>query len=353
MRTPHSQDPSGLTRRRLLTAATGGALAAGTLTGAGPAAAARRIAVRPPMLRPGDRVRVVAPAGPPDARLARGIEILQSFGLFVELGDHVNDGFGYLSAPDADRLADLNDAFADPGVRGVFAARGGYGTQRIVDGLDLGAVRRDPKVFVGFSDLTALIGRLWQGARLVSFYGPMINWTDSRTGPDAVASLRSALMTTEPIVLTRDLAEPSAAIEVPGTATGPLLGGNLTILQTGYGTADFPRLDGAILLFEDVDEAPYSYDRMLTQLRRVGALRRVAGIAIGQLTNAQGGAGQWDAAGAIRDRVADLGVPVLGGLRVGHGPGQLTVPLGTTATIDTATGTLRVQPGVRAVAPAA
>ncbi|GID92361.1 peptidase S66 [Amorphoplanes digitatis] len=333
-----------LTRRTLLGAAA--AAGGGTLVaGAAPARAAPRRTVRPPMLRPGDRVRVIAPAYPPDTRLARGIEILSSFGLVVEVGAHVNDRYGYLAGTDEDRLADLNAAFADPGVRGVFAARGGYGTQRVVDRLDLSAVRRDPRVFVGFSDLTSLMGRLWQGARLVTFYGPMVNWTDSRTGPVEIESLRKAIMTTEPVVLTRDPAEPSAAVLVPGTATGRLLGGNLTMLQTAIGTRDLPDLDGAILLFEDVDEAAYSYDRMLTQLRRAGALDGIAGIAIGQFTSAAN-SGTWNAATAVQDRVGDLGVPVLGGLRVGHGNGQLTVPLGTRATIDTAAGTLTVAPGV-------
>lgn len=334
-----------LTRRTVIGAAVAGAgsLAAGT-----PAQAFRsRAAVRPPALRPGDRVRVIAPAGVPDTRLARGIEILQSFGLVVEPGEHLYDRYGYLAGTDEARLADLNAAFTDPGVRGVFAARGGYGTQRILDGLDLAAVRRDPRVFVGFSDLTALIGRLWRDARLVGFYGPMVNWTDSRTGPVEIESLRAAIMTTAPIVLTRDPAEPSAAVEVPGAATGTLLGGNLTMLQTSLGTGDLPDLRDAILLFEDTDEGPYSYDRMLTQLRRAGILERVAGIAIGQFTNAAGGTGQWTAAQAVQDRVGDLGVPVLGGLRVGHGTGQLTVPLGTPATIDTAAGTLTVRAGVR------
>lgn len=334
-----------LTRRTVIGAAVAGAgsLAAGT-----PAQAFRpRAAVRPPALRPGDRVRVIAPAGVPDTRVARGIEILESFGLVVEPGEHLYDRYGYLAGTDEARLADLNAAFTDPGVRGVFAARGGYGTQRILDGLDLAAVRRDPRVFVGFSDLTALIGRLWRDARLVGFYGPMVNWTDSRTGPVEIESLRAAIMTSAPIVLTRDPAEPSAAVEVPGTATGTLLGGNLTMLQTSLGTGDLPDLRDAILLFEDTDEGPYSYDRMLTQLRRAGILERVAGIAIGQFTNAAGGTGQWTAAQAVQDRVGDLGVPVLGGLRVGHGTGQLTVPLGTPATIDTAAGTLTVRPGVR------
>ena len=339
----------GVTRRGLLGA--GAVVAGGALAGAalgGEAAQAAPGVLRPPALRAGDRVRVVAPARTPDDRLARGVQVLESLGLVVELGAHVNDKYGYLAGTDADRLADLNAAFRDPGIRGVFAARGGYGTQRIVDGLDVGAVRRDPRVFVGFSDLTSLHGKLWRAARLVSFYGPMVNWTDSRTGPDSIESLRKAVMTTDPVVITRDPAEPSATVEVPGRATGRLLGGNLTMLDTGVSTGDSPDLDGAIFFFEDVDEAPYSYDRMLTHLRRAGALKRIAGVAIGQLTNSVGGAGEWDAPAALRDRLAGLGVPVLGGLRLGHGNGQLTVPLGSTATIDTAAGTLTVEPGVRA-----
>lgn len=337
-----------MTMSRRTVIALGAAAGATLSTGAAAPAQAARGAVRPPALRPGDRVRVVAPAGIPDTRLDRGVAVLQGLGLVVELGDHVNDRYGYLAGTDADRLADLNAAFADPGVRGVFAARGGYGTQRILDGLDLAAVRADPKVFVGFSDLTALSGRLWTRARLVSFYGPMVNWTDSRTGPVEIESLRRATFLSEPAVLTSDPAEPSAAVAVPGTATGPLLGGNLTMLQSMLETGDLPQLRGAILLFEDTDEAPYSYDRMLTHLRRAGVLRGLAGIAVGQFTNAPVTAGQWTAAQAVQDRVGDLGVPVLGGLRVGHGVGQLTVPLGTEATIDTATGTLTVAPGVRA-----
>ncbi|SNR69800.1 S66 peptidase family protein [Actinoplanes regularis] len=298
------------------------------------------------MLRPGDRVRVIAPAGVPDTRLARGIQILEGFGLVVEPGAHLHDRYGYLAGTDEARLADLNAAFRDPGVRGVFAARGGYGVQRIIDRLDLAAVRRDPRVFVGFSDLTVLSGRLWTGAGLVSFYGPMVNWTDSRTGPAEIESLRRAVMTTDPIVLTRDPAEPSAAVSVPGVATGTLLGGNLTMLQASLGTRDLPDLRGAILLFEDTDESPYSYDRMLTHLIRSGALDRIAGVAIGQFTNAPTTDGQWTVAQAVADRLGGLGVPVLGGLRVGHGNGQLTVPLGARATIDTAAATLTVEAGV-------
>ena len=350
---------SAVSRRGLFRA---GAVIAGSATGIaalgpGPASAetaarppAGRV-VRPPALKAGDRVRIVAPAYPGDSRLVRGTEILQSLGFVVEFGEHVYDTYGHLAGPDEHRLADLNAAFRDPGIRGVFGARGGYGTERIVDGLDIAAVRRDPKVFIGFSDLTALHGRLWHHAGLVTFYGPLATWTDARTGPASIESMRAALMTTDPITITRDPSEPSAAVTITGNATGvasgPLLGGNLTMIQAALGTGDFPPLDGAIFLFEDTGEAPYSYDRMLTQLRRTGALKHIAGVAIGQFNGADVPAGQWTAAQAVTDRLGDLGVPVLGGLRIGHGNGQLTVPHGARATVDTVNGTLTVEAGVR------
>lgn len=347
-----------VSRRGLLRsgAVVAGGVALGAAVGGDPADAepvteARGPALHPPALKPGDRVRVVAPAYPGDGRLVRGQQILESFGLVVEYGEHVYDQYGYLAGTDAARLADLNAAFRDPGVRCVFGARGGYGTQRIIDGLDVAAVRRDPKVFIGFSDLTVLHAKLWRSARLVSLYGPLATWTDTRTGPDSVESMRKALMTTDPIVIARDPAEPSSAVNLPGkgsgVASGPLLGGNLTMIETSVGCGEFPNLDGAIFLFEDTGEAPYSYDRMLTQLRRIGALHRIAGVAIGQFNAAGDGSSGWTAAQAVTDRLTDLGVPVLGGLRIGHGNGQLTVPIGAKATIDTAAGTLTVEPAVR------
>ncbi len=306
------------------------------------------MAVRPKALKPGDVVRVVAPAGKPTpALIARGVEILESWGLVVQVAPHVFDEHGYLAGTDENRLADLNAALTDPTVRGVFAARGGYGVQRIIDDLDIHAVRRDPKVVVGFSDITSLQTHLWRAARLVTIHGPMVNWNDSRTGPDSAEALRAAVMSTEPITITRDPAEPSAEVRIDGVARGTLLGGNLTLLDRAVGTQDLPNLTGAILFFEEIDEAPYRLDGMLTHLLRAGALRGVAGVAIGQITGSNPAPGGWTAAEALTDRLSRLGVPVVGGLRLGHGTGQLTIPLGANATIDAAAGTLTVQAGVR------
>ncbi|MGH3739563.1 MAG: S66 peptidase family protein, partial [Micromonosporaceae bacterium] len=304
--------------------------------------------LRPRKLRPGDKVRLVSPAGPPSATaVARGEEILRSWGLDVEYAPHALSRYGYLAAPDADRLADLNAAFADPTVRGVICCRGGYGVQRIIDGIDTVAVRRDPKPFVGFSDITGAQLWLWREAGLATVHGPMAQWSDSRTGPESAEALRSSLMTTDRITIHRDPAEPGADVEVPGRASGILLGGNISLVSAAVGNRELPSLRGAILFLEEVGEAPYRIDRFLTQMRRSGILDGLAGVALGQYVDCDGAPGTWTISELLRDRLGDLGVPVLGGLPLGHGTGQLTIPLGVPATIDTATATLTVEPAVR------
>jgi muramoyltetrapeptide carboxypeptidase len=291
---------------------------------------------------------LVSPSGPSKPeRVARGIELLTSWGLRPILAPNAYARQGYFAGADALRAADLNAAFADPEVRGVLCTRGGYGAQRIVDAIDLDAVRRDPKVVAGFSDITALQLALWRGARLATVHGPGAAWLDERTPPVSAESLRAALMGAEPVVVKRVETEQTAPVTAPGVATGPLIGGNLSIIVSSVGTPDFPDLRGAILLVEDVAEAPYKVDRMLTHLRRAGALDGVAGVAIGQFTDCADGWGV-TVAEVLTERLGDLGVPVLGGLPIGHGLGQLTVPVGTPATLDADAGVLTVAPGVTA-----
>jgi muramoyltetrapeptide carboxypeptidase len=304
-------------------------------------------ALRPRALRPGDRVMLVSPSGPTRAeRVARGIELLTGWGLEVVTAPNVYAQHHYLAGTDELRLADLNHALRDPHVRGIICTRGGYGSQRIVDGLDLDAVRTDPKLVVGFSDITALQLALWRGARLATVHGPGASWLDKRTGPDAAEALRRTVMTVEPVELKARPDEETSAVRVPGTARGPLLGGNLCLLTATIGTPDMPDLRGAVLLLEDVDEPPYKVDRMLLHLRRSGTLSGVAGVAVGQFTNC---ADDWPATigDVLGEHLGDLGVPVLGGLPVGHGRDQLAVPLGVPAVLDASTGTLTVEPAVQ------
>jgi muramoyltetrapeptide carboxypeptidase len=301
--------------------------------------------LRPPALSPGDRVVLVSPSGPiRREQLDRAFALLAGWGLSVTLGRHTLDRHGFLAGTDADRLADLDEAFRDPSVRAVLCTRGGYGAQRIVDGIDPAPLRRDPKVVLGFSDITALHLALWRLAGLATLHGPALTLaTDPPAG--TVASLRAALFGTDPVLVRADPAEPTAAVSTDGTATGRLLGGNLSLLAASAGTADLPELTGAILLVEDIAEPPYKVDRMLTHLDRAGLLSKVAGVAVGQFTDCPGA--NPSVPDVLAERLHKLGVPVLGGLPIGHGTIRHTVPLGTRATLDADAGTLTVAPAVR------
>jgi muramoyltetrapeptide carboxypeptidase len=308
---------------------------------------ARTPAIRPPVLRPGDTVMLVSPSGPsPRDRVDLGVEMLSGWGLKVEIAPGALDRDGYLAGPDHVRLAGLNTALRDPRVRGVICTRGGYGAQRIVDDVDFEAIRADPKILAGFSDITALHLALLTRAGVAGVQTPMAAWNADRTGPGSADSFRNALMSTAPVTLVPRPDESTFPVRIDGPAvTGPLIGGNLCMIAASLGTPDMPSLTGAILMIEDVEEPPYKVDRMVTHLRRAGALSGLAGVAIGQFTNCADG---WPTSivDVLGERFGDLGVPVLGGLPFGHGTDQLSVPLGTPATLDVAAGRLTVEAAV-------
>jgi muramoyltetrapeptide carboxypeptidase len=304
--------------------------------------------LKPPKLRAGDRVKFVSPASTPSREeVRRGAEILAAWGLRVEMGRHVFDTRGhYLAGRDEDRLADINDALRDPGIRAIFVTRGGKGAYRIADGLDFDAARADPKPLIGFSEITILHLACWHRCRLVGFHGPHVCWNDEHYGAVAGEHLRRALMEPASITLHQDSRELTAKLVIDGAATGTLLGGNLDMIGTAVGWA-CPSFAGAILLIEDVDKYIGRIDRTITQLLKSGCLNGVKGVAVGQfIRSAEEKPGKWSVVDVLQDQLAPLGVPVLGGLPIGHGPYPPTVPLGTVATLDTTTRTLTIEPGV-------
>jgi muramoyltetrapeptide carboxypeptidase len=285
-----------------------------------------------------------------EEQMVAAIALLTDWGLTVVPSPDLYARSGFLAGPDELRLAAVNAALADPAVRGVVCARGGYGVQRIVDGIDIDAVCRDPKLIVGFSDITALHLALWRRARLATLHGPVATQLTEGFAAESVASLRSAIGNDRPVVVSADPRSETGALRIPGEpVTGALLGGNLCLVAGSVGTPDQPDLRGAILLLEEVDEPPYKVDRMLVQLRRSGVLDGVAGIAVGQFTRC---VDDWpmSTVDVLADCLGDLGVPVLGGLPIGHGPGALTVPLGVPATLDLAAGTLAAEAAVKSQA---
>lgn len=299
---------------------------------------------RPPRLVPGDRVAVVSPSGPVvRERLETGCAVLRSWGLEVEVAPHVLDRderLGYLAGSDADRAADLERAWLDPGVAAVLCARGGYGASRMVDLLDWAAMRGGPpKIFAGYSDLTVLHEAFATRLGVVTLHAPMVANRVLTEDPPTAAGLREVLFAPE---RARVLTSPRAQTLVPGRARGVTLGGCLSLLTDGLGTpTSRPNTAGGILLLEDVAEECYRLDRMLTHLRRAGWLAGVAGIALGSWH------GCLPDQAALRtlmlDRLGDLGVPVVWELGFGHGPRSLTVPLGVPATLDADAATLTLE----------
>lgn len=302
-----------------------------------------------PRVREGDRVRLVSPASRPSPDgLARGVELLEGWGLRVEVGRHAFDRHGYLAGEDRDRSADLDEAFRDPGVRAVLATRGGKGAYRIAAQLDVEAARADPKPLVGFSDITCLHLALHRAGVPVGFHGPMLNWNDDYCDATCAEALRRALMVVEPVMVPSDPAEYTARFTTGGPVTGTLLGGNLDSIARSVGWA-LPALDGVILLLEDHHGTGLGQiDRCFAQLFHSGRLDRVAGFAIGTFGEFETAeAGGWRLADVVSGWLDRVGVPVLGGLPLGHGRNPVTVPLGTRTTIDPAAGRMTVAPGVR------
>ncbi len=301
-----------------------------------------------PRLNPGDRVRFVSPASPPSVDdVARGVEVVTGWGLRVEVGEHAFDELGYLAGHDDDRLADLDDAFRDPGVRAIFATTGGKGAYRIAARLDVAAARRDPKPLIGFSDITVLHLALLRAGVAGSVHGLFVNWTDEYYGPDCAEGLRRALMTPGPVVVPSDPTAYTAQLTSGPSATGTLVGGHLDTVRTAVGWA-LPDLRDAILLLEDHHGTGLGQiDRCLTQLEASGQLAGIRGVALGTFGEFETAtAGGWTLADVLHDRLDRLGLPILGGLPIGHGRQPATVPLGTAATIDPGSGTLTVASGV-------
>jgi muramoyltetrapeptide carboxypeptidase len=276
-------------------------------------------------LAAGDRVAVVAPAGPLKVeRLEIGLKYLRDWGLEVEvmpsaLGRH--DKLPYLSSEDTARAADFRAAWLEPDFKAVFCARGGYGVQRTLEHLDVEELAAVDKILVGFSDITAL-HEAFNARGLVTVHGPMAAAVERLTSDQSRDRLYDLLFTPESVT---DLLAPAGAqTVVPGTAEGRLLGGNLALLAASLGTPTFARPTGIVVL-EDVGEDGYRIDRLLTQLLRSGWFDEVSGLVIGDFTDSDD---KELVAEVIRERLVPLGVPMLEGAAIGHAELNLAVPLG-------------------------
>lgn len=298
---------------------------------------------RPRRLRRGDKVAIVAPSGPLDLeRLARGVELFTQLGMEVVTGAHVGERNGYLAGSDAHRAADLQAAWCDRDVRAVICARGGYGAVRMLDLLDFAAMAErnaevGPPIFLGCSDITTLHLAIARHLGVVTLWGPMAAGAVLVGDEPDTATLRH---------LVKSLAEPEtvqllggAGVRTlcPGTARGVTVGGTISLLAASVGTPEAIEGAGGVLLLEDIDESVYRIDRMLTGLLRSGSLDGLAAVVAGDWVDS-GDEAEIDA--LLVDRLGPLGIPVLAGLPVGHGPVQTTFPLGVEVDVDAEKGIL-------------
>ena len=314
-----------------------------------------RALLRPSRLREGDLVAVVSPAGPtrPD-RLEAGVEVLESWGLRVRVEPAREASESWLAGDDAHRAATFAGAWADPDVAAVWTSRGGFGTQRMLDLVDWDTLARTtPKLLVGFSDVTALHQAVATRWGLATVHGPGVAAL-ADGAPEAVEQARALVMDGGPLTLHGTPAHSHPATtapttsapdtNAPATAEGTVTGGNLAVLASCVGTPLVRPAAHGIALLEDVGEAPYRLDRLITQLLRSGWFDDVRGVALGDFTRC-GAPGEADS--LLLDRLAPLGVPIVTGLPVGHVPGNRALPLGVHARLDARAGTLTFERTLR------
>jgi muramoyltetrapeptide carboxypeptidase len=315
-------------------------------------AAAKSTTRKPPRLRPGDTIGLVEPASliSDEFDLELVNEAVRAMGLVPKAAPNLLARHGYLAGTDEQRAADLNAMFADDKVRAIFAVRGGWGSARVLPHLKWDMIRRNPKLLVGFSDITALHLAIAARAGFTTIHGPNAGSGWGELSWNAFRSLAfdggTPLYATPPATENR-LVQRNGRIRTfrAGKASGPLIGGNLTVLAALVGTPWLPSFDGAILFLEDTDEAEYRIDRMLTQLGQAGILRRVAGVVFGHCTDCRASGsslGGFTLSQVLKQHLAPLGVPAFQGALIGHIPDQFSMPIGIPAEIDAEAGTIRI-----------
>lgn len=322
-----------------------------SLGGMGTANAATRERLLPMPLNKGDTVGLVSPSSASDDsfNLQLASEAMQALGFKVKAGAHMGGRRGHLAGTDAERAGDLNAMFADKAVKAIVCTRGGSGAARLLPLLDYDAIRRNPKVLLGYSDITALHNALHAKAGLVTFHGPIGSGSWNRFNVDQF----------QRVFLDRELVEYRNVVDagdelVPrqnrtititgGKARGELVGGNLTVLTALAGSSYLPDFSGKILFLEDVSEAPYRVDRMFSTLKLMGALDRVAGVIFGECTDCKPGDGYGSLTleQIFEDHLRPLKVPAYRGAMIGHIREQFIVPVGGMVELDADAGTFRM-----------
>jgi muramoyltetrapeptide carboxypeptidase len=310
--------------------------------------ATKKKTIRPKRLQTGQTVGLIAPGSSIDEeRLQKAIQTIQSLGLKAKYTPNILAERGYLAGTDKQRLSDLHQMFSDPTVDAVWCIRGGYGCTRLLPFIDYKLIRKNPKILLGYSDITALLEAVHQKTGLVGFHGPV---AVSEPTDYTLNRLRDILFAPKPEILitnakeNTDSTEKNYAVKVirPGKASGKLVGGNLSLVTSLLGTPYQPCVKNKLLFLEDVGEKPYRIDRMLTQLRQTLDLNKSAGIILGIFADCEGGDRSLTLMETLEDRLGDLKVPIIYGMSFGHIDHQFTLPVGINAVLDTQNASIKI-----------
>lgn len=305
--------------------------------------------IHPERLHMGDTVGIIAPASPVNLQeLRQGMLFFEKMGLHVKLGKQIDQVHGYLAGTDEERLADVHAMFADPSVKAIICARGGYGTGRMAAATDYDLIRGNPKIFWGYSDITYLHTAIRQATGLITFHGPMVASDIAKANfADLSACLFDQLFAPTTLCYNENIS--ALQVLVPGEATGELVGGNLSLMVSSLGTPQEITTAGKLLLMEDIGEEPYRVDAMLNQLKLAGKLSEVAGIIIGDfaLANPKNEKPSLSMQQVFQHYLGALPCPVMSGFKIGHCTPNFSVPLGAKATLSTVQNSLTVNAGVK------
>jgi muramoyltetrapeptide carboxypeptidase len=282
----------------------------------------------PEPLKEGDKVGIAAPAGPFEIeKFERGLAVIGKMGFVPVVDDDIYKRDRHMAGPDRHRARHLNRLFANNDIKAIICARGGFGCLRVLPYLDYDLIRENPKPLVGFSDVTALLTTLSQRCGLAGIHGPVVTslgFADEKSK----SRFKQVLAAEAPADI-----EPAKPLVIhAGQAEGILTGGNLATLCHLVGTKFNPGFGGRIVLIEDVNEAPYRIDRMLTQMRMAGCFENAAGIVLGSFKDCGDGE---EVVNVFEDVFTDFEGPILGGFEIGHGNRNLAIPVGVTVALDT------------------
>ncbi|MBI4536079.1 MAG: LD-carboxypeptidase [Ignavibacteriae bacterium] len=304
------------------------------------------ITVKPGKLNKGDLIGVVSPASSiaDSSRIESGVRYLERLGYSVRVGDHVGKVHGYLAGDDADRLSDLQGMFTDTRVKAVVCIRGGYGTSRLLSWINYRLVARNPKILVGFSDITALQLALLRRCGLITFHGPMLGVEMANTIDPFTEEMFWILVSSTTKIGKVAFPASSSLISLHGgRAVGRLIGGNLSMMTTLMGTHFLPDMRGSVLCIEEIDEEPYRIDRMLTHLRNAAVLDKVSAIIAGQFTDClpkDSSKPSLTVEEVLAESAKRLAKPFLANLPFGHIPLKVTLPIGLKVRVDADAGAM-------------